>query len=140
MDALLDERKVLLARIEQQQEQLGRLQNIVARVAERLAHDENVLHEINCVLGQSPQLRIQDADVRLRGRRLEEIAVAILADERGTGVDVHYREWFELLRHHGHLVGGKEPLNTFLAQINRSRSVEATGGRTGLYRLAAGAQ
>lgn len=136
MDALLGERKALMARIEQEREQLERLQRIVANLSDRLTHDEHMLEEIECVLGQAPQLRLEDADVRLRGRRLEEVAIAILADERGSGVEVHYREWFELLRHRGHLVAGKEPLNTFLAQINRSRAVESIGRRSGLYRLA----
>jgi hypothetical protein len=137
MDVLLGERKVLIGRIEQEREQLERMRGIIASLSDRLAHDERMLEEIDAVLGRSPQLRIEDADVRLRGRRLEEVAIAVLEDERGAGVEVHYREWFELLRERGHLIAGKEPLNTFLAQINRSAAVEKVGRRTGRYRLAA---
>lgn len=136
MDALLGERKSLIARIEQEREQLERLQSIVANLSDRLTHDERMLEDINSVLGKSPQLRLEDANVRLRGQRLEAVAIEVLTEERGAEVEVHYREWFELLRANGHLVAGKEPLNTFLAQINRSDAVERVGRRTGLYRLA----
>jgi len=136
MDALIGERKALIARIEQEREQLVRLQAIVANVSERLGHDERMLDDIDTALGTAPQLRLDASDVRLRGRRFEEVAIEVLAAERGRETEVHYREWFELLRADGHLVAGKEPLNTFLAQINRSPAVESVGRRTGRYRLA----
>jgi hypothetical protein len=136
MDALLGERRELIGRIEHEREQLERLQEIVARLSDRLAHDERTLEEIDSVLGRSPQLRLEDADLRLRGRRLEQVAVELLEAELGAEAEVHYREWFELLRSRGHLVAGKEPLNTFLSQINRSEAVERVGRRTGRYRLA----
>src|SRR4051794_34701028 len=62
MDALLGERKSLLARIEQEREQLEQLQAIAERLSDRLAHDERTLEEIESVLGKSPQLRIEDAN------------------------------------------------------------------------------
>lgn len=137
MDALLGERKALVARIEQEREQLEQLQAIVANVSERLAHDERMLGDIESALGTAPQLRLDAADIRLRGRRLEEVAIEVLTAERGADAEVHYREWFELLRANGHLVAGKEPLNTFLTQIRRSPGVESIGRRTGRYRLLA---
>lgn len=133
------ERRTLIARIEQEREQLERLHSIVANLSDRLAQDELMLNEIDSALGTAPQLRLDAADIRLRGRRLEEVAVAVLEDERGAGVEVHYREWFELLRAKGHLVAGKEPLNTFLTQINRSEAIENVGRRTGRYRLSSAA-
>lgn len=139
MDALIGERKTLIGRIEQEREQLERMQSIVANLEERLAHDERMLGDIDSVLGRAPQLRLEDADVRLRGRRLEEVAIAVLADERGRESEIHYRERFELLRSNGHLVAGKDPLNTFLTQINRSASIEKVGQRTGRYRLSVAA-
>lgn len=139
MDALVSERNTLIARIEQEREQLERMHSIVSSLEERLAHDERMLGDIDLVLGRSPQLRLEDADLRLRGRRLEEVAIAVLADERGPGAEVHYREWFELLRSNGHLVAGKHPLNTFLTQINRSAAIEKVGRRTGRYRIAVAA-
>lgn len=136
MNALLEERQRLLGRVEQQREQLERLRSIIERLAEQLEHDELLLGELDSALGHDPQLRIEDADLRFRGQRLEELAIRVLTEERGEGVEVHYREWFELLRARGHLVAGKEPLNTFLAQINRADGVERIGRRTGRYRLA----
>lgn len=132
----MDERRRLLSRIEQEREQLESLRAITATATERLAHDERMLSEINSVLGKNPQLRLDEADLRLRGRRLEDVALRILREERGNTTEVHYREWFELLRARGHLIAGKDPLNTFLTQINRSSAVERVGRRSGLYRLA----
>jgi microcystin degradation protein MlrC len=135
LGALLQQRKRLLGRIQQQSEQLEAMQKIVENLAEQQAQDERMLHDIDSVLGKSPQMQLEDADLLLRGRRLEEVAVQVLTEERGTGVEVHYQEWFELLRSQGHLIAGKEPLNTFLTQINRSEAVERVGRRTGRYRL-----
>ena len=46
---------------------------------------------------------------------MEPVALRVLAEERGIEVEVHYEEWFELLRSRGYLVSGKGPLDTFLA-------------------------
>jgi hypothetical protein len=137
MDALLAERQILLGRVEQQREQLESLQAIVSNLSDHLTQDERLLNDIDSVLGRVPQLCLEDSNLRLRGRRLEEVALRVLADERGPQAEVHYREWFELLRSKGHFVAGKEPLNTFLAQINRSPAVERIGRRTGRYKLVA---
>jgi hypothetical protein len=137
METLVGQRKSLLGRLEQEREQLEQLRAIVSSLEERIVHDERMLNEIDSVLGRVPQMRLDESNLRLRGRRLEEVAIEVLADEKRLGTEVHYREWFELLRGRGHLVAGKEPLNTFLAQINRSAAVEKIGRRTGRYRVAA---
>jgi exonuclease VII large subunit len=139
LETLVRQRQILLARLEQEREHLEALQDVATRLREQIAHDEQTLDDIESVLGKNPQLRLDEADVRLRGKRLEAVAIEVLAAERGRGNEVHYREWFELLRSSGYLVAGKEPVNTFLAQINRSRAVERVGSRTGLYRLRAAA-
>jgi hypothetical protein len=72
----------------------------------------------------------------LRGRRLEEVALTVLAEERGADAEVHYKEWFELLRQKGFLVAGKEPSIPSWLKSNRSGAVEKVGHRTGRYRLA----
>lgn len=86
------------------------MQNILRNFADQLARDELTMRDIDSVLGKDRQ-------------------------ERGEGVEVHYQERFELLRSQGHLVAGKEPLNTFLTQINRSEAVERVGSRTGRYKV-----
>jgi hypothetical protein len=134
MDTLLDEARLLQARIEQDREQLERVRAVAERIEERLRHDESVLEEIESTLGRSSQLRIEEANFRLRGQRLETVAIDVLR-KRGEKIEVHYRDWFDLVRDEGHLVAGKNPVNTFLSQINRSEAVEKVGRRTGLYRL-----
>jgi uncharacterized coiled-coil protein SlyX len=136
IEVLLNERGRLAGRLEQEREQLETLQAVVKNLEDRVAHDEGMLREIESALGKHPQLRLDQADIRLRGQRLEEVAVAVLSAEDEVEQPIHYRAWFELLRAHGYLVAGKKPLDTFLAQINRSSAVEKVGSRTGLYRLA----
>lgn len=136
IEVLLGQRKTLLDRIEQEREQLEQLRTIADDLEGQISFDERLLAEIESGLGNVPQLRLEDSNVRLRGRRLEEIAIQVLAEERGANAEVHYKEWFDLLRARGHRVAGKEPVNTFLAQINRSGAVERIGKRTGRYKIA----
>jgi recombinational DNA repair protein RecR len=133
---LFRERSVLAERVAAQRDQVDRLQQIAATMEERLSHDEHLLSELDGLLGIAAQLRIETLDERLRGQRLEEIAIAVLRDECGSDAIVHYRDWFKLVRARGHRIAGKNPLGTFLAQINRSTAVERVGRRTGRYRLA----
>jgi hypothetical protein len=134
-DRLLEERQRLADRVQQQVEQLDRFREIVAELTERLDRDGRLLGELDSLLGKTAQLRLEDLDPRLRGQRLEEIAIQILLEDRGPEAEVHYREWFELLRARGLRVSGKDPLGTFLAQINRSQAVQRVGSRTGRYKL-----
>jgi hypothetical protein len=136
LDALLAQRRRLSSRIEESLEEREALMTIVAGINDQLARDEHFLSEVESLLGTETQLRLEQADLRLRGRRLEEVATQVFAEEVGVGAEVHYREWFALLRARGYLVAGKEPINTFLAQIGRSEAVESVGRRTGRYRLA----
>lgn len=135
-DVLIDRRARLSVRIEAHLEEREALLAMVAGIDEQLSRDEHMLGEVESLLGTDTQLRLEQADLRLRGRRLEEVATRILEEEVGQEAEVHYRDWFALLRARGYLVGGKEPINTFLAQINRSSAIEAIGRRSGRYRLA----
>jgi hypothetical protein len=134
-EQLLHERRALAQRVDTQRDQLERLRDITNDLEEQLSRDEHLLVELDGVLGIAAQLRLESLDQRLRGQRLEEVAVCVLRDERGPGADIHYRQWYDLVRSRGHRVSGKNPLNTFLAQINRSSAVERVGRRTGRYRL-----
>lgn len=134
--ALISQRKRLLRRIQEQQEELEALERVIGSLGDQLARDEYMLREIDSALGHSSQLCLEEANLRLRGQNLERVAVTILQEERGSDAEVHYKEWFELLRARGYMVAGKQPVNTFLAQIGRSEAVERVGKRTGLYRLA----
>lgn len=133
--ALADEFRALAAHVAEQRERAARLRALAEHAEAQAERDEQMLAEIGAAVGLSAQTRIEDIDPRLRGQRLEEIAVSLLRRYREGDEPIHYREWFALLQRAGHHVGGKDPLATFLAQINRSPSVERMGQRSGLYRL-----
>lgn len=56
----------------------------------------------------------------LRGARIRETAVRVLAANTPSGAPVHYRDWFNLVVAQGFMPAGKDPLATFLTQIGRS--------------------
>jgi len=113
------------------------LQRLVEHLESQTARDEHMLAEMEAMLDLAPQMRIEQLDHRLRGRRLREVAIELLTSRAGSGIPIHYRAWFELVQDAGHQVGGKDPLATFLAQVNRAPQVEPVGHRSGLYQLRA---
>jgi hypothetical protein len=135
--ALLGEAVALARRIEAQAEQAERLRLLADRIDEQTQRERSLLEQLESALGRSVQLSIDDIDGRLRGQRLLDVAIKLLDEQVGRGQPVHYRDWFQLLQSHGYRVGGKDPLGTFLAQINRAEAVEKVGKRTGRYRLRA---
>ena len=133
-DSLADEFAHLARRIAEARERAARLRDLCDHLEAQADRDERVLGDLEAALGRAAQLRIEDLDPRLRGHRLEEIAIELLRRQPEFGA-IHYRDWFNLLRRAGHHVAGKDPLATFLAQLNRSTAVERVGHRSGLYRL-----
>jgi len=121
--------------VAQQRQQADRLRAMAEQLDERTAADEHLLDEMAGAIGLSAQLRIENLSSRLRGQRLQEVALQVLEAHWGTGREIHYREWFELVREQGHRIGGKDPLATFLAQIHRAPGVERAGQRSGRYTL-----
>jgi hypothetical protein len=104
---------------------------------------EQRARELDELLGRAPQLRLDLQRDALRGQRLREAAIEILASRRGVGEPIHYRDWFELVVAEGHRVEGKDPLATFLTQVTRSPVVRREEDRRGVYRIdieAAGAR
>ena len=75
-----------------------------------------------------------DGTTLLRGARIREAAVRVLAAHTEPEAPVHYRDWFELLMARGFLPVGKDPLATFLTQIGRSPIVKRTT-TSGIYVL-----
>jgi hypothetical protein len=134
---LRGEYEMLLARVEAQREQTDRLRVLADALEERTQRDEHLLEELAGTLGIASQLRIEELCPRLRGQRLQEVAVEVLEAEWGTEREIHYRAWYELLVGQGHKVGGKDPVATFLAQIHRAPGVVSVGRRSGKYVLAA---
>lgn len=70
----------------------------------------------------------------LRGARIREAAVRVLAANSQPDAPVHYRDWFELMTSQGFMPAGKDPLATFLTQIGRSPVVQRTTTQ-GMYVL-----
>ena len=72
--------------------------------------------------------------VGLRGRAISDIAVQVA---RGFGRhELHYREWYELVRQAGYLVASHDPTAAFLTALTRDPRIERVGARTGIYRIA----
>ncbi len=136
-EAVLAEYRVVRRRILEQRSQVERLQALIERLEEQVVQDERFLGELEAACGLADQLRIEELDPILRGERLREVALAVLAENVEPGDEIHYRDWFTLVRRAGHQIGGRDPLATFLAQVNRAAGVVAIGKRTGRYRLAA---
>lgn len=122
-------------RIGDTRERADRLRALADHLDEQASQDEHALRELEGVLGLAAQLKIEQLDHELGGRRLQEIAVAVLSKEIQPGQAVHYRDWYALLCAAGYRARGKDPLASFLAQINRSDRIEPIGGRSGRYRL-----
>ena len=70
----------------------------------------------------------------LRGARIRETAVRILAARGRPDSPVHYRDWHELFVAQGFAAAGKDPLATFLTQIGRSPVVKRSTA-AGMYSL-----
>ena len=124
-----------MAQIVSQRERAARLRALSDHLDQQADRDEHLLGELRAALGLDAQLRLDNLDGRLRGRRLREVALDILAREVGPGTPIHYKEWYGLLRAAGFQVGGKDPVATFLTQVQRVPEVERLGHRTGIYQI-----
>jgi hypothetical protein len=133
--ALAQEYLGLRERVAEARHRADRLRTLAEHLDEQASRDEHALRELEGVLGLSAQLQIEQLDRDLGGKRLREIAVAVLEREIQPGQAVHYRDWYALLCAAGYRARGKDPLASFLAQISRAEQVESIGGRSGRYRL-----
>ena len=135
--ALREEYQALTRRLGERRERIASLTRLVGALEHQADEDERLVREVAGLLGEAPQLRIDELDPRLSGQRLIEVATELLRRRDDPTTPVHYRDWFELVRRRGYHVAGKDPLANFLAHVNRAPEVESVGRRTGLYRLRA---
>lgn len=70
----------------------------------------------------------------LRGGRIREIAVLLLASSPNPRRPIHYQQWYELLRNAGYAIDAQDPVATFLTQVGRSPVVRRAGA-PGVYAL-----
>jgi hypothetical protein len=127
----------LKARIAEGRERAERLRDLAEHVEAQVAQDERLMGQLEGVLGLRAQMQIEQLDRELGGKRLLEVAIAVLERELEPGQPIHYKDWFALLRAAGFRVKGQDPVASFLAQLSRSPRVEAVGQRSGRYRLRA---
>jgi hypothetical protein len=135
--AVAEEYLMLKQRVAEARQRAERLRQLAEHLEAQASQDEHILQELEGALGMRAQLQIEQLDRALSGRRVAEVAVAILKRERQPGQAVHYKDWFALLQAAGFKVAGKDPLASFLAHVSRAPEVEALGGRSGKYRLRA---
>jgi hypothetical protein len=135
-EGLTKQYEELSARAVQHRERAELLQRMADQANAQAANDERLLDELAGTLGMACQLRIEQLDRRLRGQRLQEIAVEILAAKLAPGETVHYKQWFSWVEAEGFRVGGKDPQASFLAQVARSPRIVSAGRRSGRYGLA----
>jgi hypothetical protein len=122
-------------RVEELREQSQRMRQLADDVESDLAANVRLLHQLDEMLGDAPQLSMASTDETLRGQRLREVAIQVLKHHKGVAATVHYRDWYELVVFDGHRVAGKDPVATFLTQVSRAPEIESVGRRSGLYRL-----
>jgi hypothetical protein len=138
-EAAAAERALVARRVEDLREQARRMRECAEAVEVDLAASTRLLHQLDEMLGDAPQLSMTPSDETLRGHRLRDVAIQVLKRYRGgymgEAAAVHYREWYELVVHDGHRVAGKDPVATFLTQVSRAPEIERVGHRSGRYRL-----
>src|SRR5690349_4056413 len=126
--AVAEEYLLLKQRVAEARQRASRLRQLAEHLEIQASQDEHMLQELEGALGMRAQLQIEQLDRALSGRRVAEVAVAILKRERQPGQPVHYKDWFALLQAAGFKVAGKDPLASFLAHVSRAPEVEPLGG------------
>jgi hypothetical protein len=129
----------MAANVAEQRDRAERLQDLADDARAQAEAQESALRELGGLVGIDPQLNMdQQLDARLRGQRLQEIAVRVLTECHPDGEPIHYKQWYALLRKAGYSIGGKDPQATFLSSISRSPHIRSMGRRSGLYVIAGG--
>jgi septal ring factor EnvC (AmiA/AmiB activator) len=119
------ERDRLRDRISQLRSEIEAVEGVEANLAEQLQLLEEV---ISADIGAAPK----HDHVVLRGARLREQALIVLATRVGLREPVPYREWYRLLREAGFVVLAKRPIATFLTTVSRSPFIQR-GDEPGTY-------
>ena len=101
--AALDERIRVLAEL------AGNAEPPTPRAAD---HDSNVV--------TLPELGSEPEHGYLRGYEIREAAVRVLRNLHPSPRQIHYSDWFDLVRAAGYDIAGRDPLATFLTQVSRS--------------------
>lgn len=138
LETELDEQaRQLVQRVHDGRVRVERAQALLDAATQALQQDEQLLQQVQSLLPSAVAPALDTLDERLRGARLREVALQVLASRAEPGQPVHYRDWYAWMREAGFMVAGRDPLATFLAQVTRAESVRRVGGaRSGRYVLA----
>ncbi len=74
------------------------------------------------------------AKTMLRGARIRETAVLLLASSANPTRPIHYQQWYRILREAGYGIDARDPEATFLTQMTRSPVVRRANA-PGVYAL-----
>jgi hypothetical protein len=129
--SLRGEYEMLLARVEAQREQSDRLRALADALEERTRRDEHLLEELAGALGLASQLRIEELSPRLRGQRLQEVAVEVLKTPEAQELHDDVRQ--RLQRHQATL---EALLDSFSPQAASARATPAGVRIIGAERIA----
>jgi hypothetical protein len=137
--ARLDSRRATLARelvaLDEGREELQDQLRVLNRFAAEHGDDVSARARPRLSVVPAPEHGSNGSEATvLRGARIREAAVRVLAGTPEAHGPVHYRTWFELFTRSGFMAAGKDPLATFLTQVGRSPVVERTSG-AGTYQL-----
>lgn len=91
-------------------------------------------HEPRPALAAVPLEMTGRARKLIRGAEIRRTAGRLVARSDNPHRAIHYTEWFQLLLKDGYAVAGRDPLATFLTQLNRSPVVRREA-KAGVYRL-----
>lgn len=134
-EAARSEADRLKVEVERLREEAARYLEVADELSARALELELRVREIEEMLGLAPQLSFRVTPDILGGEQLRLQAVEILAEGRGPGFPIHYREWYELLVSAGYRVQGQDPLATFLSQVTRSPVIASGSPNRGVYVL-----
>jgi hypothetical protein len=134
----LDSRRATLAQelsaVDEAREELQDQLRVLNRFAHAFGDDASPAPPRLSVVSAPEDGSTSSETTVLRGSRIRETAVRVLAGTPEAQGPVHYRTWYELFTRQGFMAAGKDPLATFLTQVGRSPVVERTSG-AGSYQL-----
>lgn len=135
-DELEAQARQLAERLTETRKRLARARAFVRSLEAQEEAEERLLEHVQSLLPSARQPSLDTLDQRLRGARLRDVAVEVLASRAAPGEPVHYRDWYAWVAESGFRIAGRDPLATFLAQITRAPRVMRVGGaRSGRYAL-----
>jgi hypothetical protein len=119
---------------EKLEERLAAVRRLLAQGRDFVRAAEQEVEQVAAALAAVRGISHEGPVFELKGRRLADRSVELLADS-GKEQPIHYTDWYRLLEDAGEVVTAKDPMATFLTALTRDDRIERVGHRTGMYRL-----